>query len=40
MVSSALRGVAQTIIAIILFGEIVSYMRWIGILLTLTGSIF
>ena len=40
MVSSALRGVLQTMIAILVLNEVVSYMRWLGILLTVSGGVF
>jgi drug/metabolite transporter (DMT)-like permease len=40
MVSSAIRGVVQTLIAILVLEEVVSYMRWLGILLTVSGGVF
>ncbi|KAL3894550.1 MAG: hypothetical protein SGCHY_005211 [Lobulomycetales sp.] len=38
MVSSAVRGVLQTFVAILLFGDVVTAKRWIGIVLILAGS--
>jgi GDP-fucose transporter C1 len=40
MVSSAVRGVLQTFVAMAIFDEIVSSQRWLGIFLTICGSIF
>ena len=40
MVSSAIRGVIQTFVAMAIFGEMVSSRRWMGIVLTISGSIF
>ncbi len=38
MVSSSVRGVVQTFVAMGVFGELVSSKRWLGILFTLIGS--
>ena len=38
MVSSAIRGVVQTFVAMALFGDIISTNRWTGIFLTVMGS--
>ncbi len=38
MVSSSVRGVIQTFVAMGVFGELVSSKRWLGILFTLVGS--
>ena len=40
MVSSAVRGVLQTFVAMAIFDELVSSQRWLGIALTISGSIF
>jgi GDP-fucose transporter C1 len=39
MVSSAIRGVVQTLIAISVLHETVSILRWLGILLTVSGGV-
>lgn len=40
MVSSTIRGVLQTFIAIFILQEAVSSMRWLGILFTVSGGVF